>query len=92
MRGILRTFSAKRMSLVTIDQQLRALRAVCLKKKIQIWHSTHIRYKRCKFRFSRLIFKDILLEEQCTLSMVGFHLRDFPQNSHPPTISRKDVI
>jgi hypothetical protein len=89
MLGILRTFSAKRMSLVTIDKQLRALRAVSLKKKIQIWHSTHIRYKRCKFHSSQLIF---LLEEQCTLSMVGFHLRNFLQNSHPPTFSGKDVI
>jgi len=51
MYGISRMFSAKDMTLVTIDQQLRA---VCLKKKIQIWHSTHIRYKRCKFRSNRL--------------------------------------
>jgi len=68
MCGISRTFSAKRMSLLTIDQQLRA---VCLQKKIQIWHCTHIRYKRCKFLSNRLIFKDILLEEQCTLYMVS---------------------
>jgi len=62
------TFSANRMILVTIDRQLRA---VCLKRKIQIWHSTHNRYKRCKFRSNRLIFKDILLEDQCTLSVVS---------------------
>ena len=64
MCGISRMFSTKRVSLLTIDQQLRA---VCLKKKIQKWHSIHIRYKWCKFRSSRLIFKDILTEEQCNL-------------------------
>ena len=79
--------------LLDFNYSNQQLRAVCLKKKIQIWHSTHICYEWRKCCSNRLIFKDILAEDQCTLSMVSmFPFEGFLQNPHPLTFSRKDVI